>query len=89
MPSHIYRNKCNRVHTIAKGAVGIIYTDEELEIAKSTDLIELTRECGYTPVPKGASHRYHTLKEDTYVMIKDRKLWYQNADNTSGDQIGY
>lgn len=89
MPSHIFRNEFYRVGTIVKGAVGVKYTDEELEIAKSTDLVELARECGYTPVPKGAAHRYHTLKEDTYVMIKDRKIWYQNADNTSGDSIGF
>lgn len=38
-------------------------------IAKSIDLVDIAKHSGYTPVPK--SQRYHTLKEDNYVMIKD------------------
>lgn len=65
----------------------IRFTDEELMIAKSIDLVDIAKHSGYTPVPK--SQRYHTLKEDNYVMIKDRRLWYQNSNNTHGDQIGF
>ena len=50
------------------------FTEEELNIAKSVDLIEVARSLGYTPKKIG---RFYTLKEMDSMRIYDRKNWFR------------
>lgn len=46
------------------------FTEEELAIAKSVDLVDVAAALGYTPKRIG---RYHTLKEMDSMRIYNRK----------------
>ena len=48
------------------------FTEEELAIAKSVDLVDVAAALGYTPKRIG---RYHTLKEMDSMRIYNRKHW--------------
>lgn len=48
------------------------YTEEEIEIAKSVDLVEVAKTLHYTVQKKG---RYYTVKEMDSIRIYDRRSW--------------
>ena len=48
------------------------FTEEELAIAKSVDLVDVAAALGYTPKRIG---RYHTLKEMDSMRIYNRNHW--------------
>ena len=62
------------------------FTDEELSIAKSSDLVAIASSLGYTPKKIG---RYYTLQEMDSMRIYDRKNWYRWSNKTGGSQIDF
>ena len=50
------------------------FTDEEISIAKTADLVSIAEHLGYTPVKIG---HYYTLKEMDSMRIFDRNNWYR------------
>ena len=67
------------------------FTEEELNIAKSVDLIEVARSLGYTPKKIG---RFYTLKEMDSMRIYDRKNWFRfsgkcESGRNGGSQIDF
>ncbi len=61
------------------------FTREELELAKSVDLVEMAKHLGYTPKRIG---RYYTLKEMDSIRIYDRSHWYRWSQRDSGGKNG-
>ena len=61
------------------------FTDEEMEIAKGTDLPELLEHLGYSV--RRAGSRYHTTREMDSLMIKDRRTWKRYSSGKGGDAI--
>ena len=65
----------------------ITYTDEQIRQAKETDIVELAKSIGLTPVKKG---RFWSLKEYDSVMIYPNHLSYSRfSDHTGGDAIEF
>ncbi len=67
------------------------FTEEELNIAKSVDLIEVARSLGYTPKKIG---RFYTLKEMDSMRIYDHKNWFRfsgkcESGRNGGSQIDF
>ena len=67
------------------------FTEEELAIAKSVDLVAVAASLGYTPRKVG---RYYTLKEMDSIRIYDRSHWYRwsrpdDKGNNGGSQIDF
>lgn len=67
------------------------FSEEELAIAKSVDLIAVATALGYTVKKIG---RYHTLKEMDSMRIYDRRTWFrwsraQERGNSGGSQIDF
>ena len=67
------------------------FTEEEIEIAKSVDLVGVAEELGYTPKRKG---RYYTLKEMDSIRIHDRRSWCRwsrqfDTNGRGGTQIDF
>lgn len=67
------------------------FTEEELAIAKSTDLVEVARSLGYTPVRVG---HYYSLKEMDSLRIYDRAHWFRwsrrfERGSNGGSQIDF
>ena len=62
------------------------FTDEEMEIAKSTDLPDLLEHLGYHLKRSG---RYYTTQEMDSLMIKDRRTWKRYSNDTGGDAITF
>lgn len=67
------------------------FTEEELQIAKSVDLVAVAASLGYTPKKIG---RYYTLKEMDSIRIYDRSHWYRwsraaDIGNNGGSQIDF
>ena len=50
------------------------FTEEELAIAKSVDLVSVAQSLGYTPKRIG---KYYTLKEMDSIRIYDRTHWFR------------
>lgn len=50
------------------------FTEDELAIAKSVDLVEVARQLGYTPYRIG---HYYSLKEMDSIRIYDRTNWFR------------
>lgn len=50
------------------------FTEEELTIAKSVDLVSVAQSLGYTPKRIG---KYYTLKEMDSIRIYDRTHWFR------------
>ncbi len=48
------------------------FTDEELEIARSVDLVSIAERQGFTVKRVGS---YYTLKEHDSIRIKNRRSW--------------
>ena len=62
------------------------FTEEELMIAKSVDLVDVASHLGYTPKKIG---RYYTLKEMDSIRIYDRSHWFRwSMKNAKGDNGG-
>lgn len=62
------------------------FTDEELDIARQTDLPDLFTSLGYEVKSKGS---YHTLAEMPHIMIKYRTSYYDNYERAWGDAITF
>ena len=67
------------------------YTEEELSIAKSVDLVAVASSLGYTPKKIG---KYYTLKEMDSIRIYDRTHWYRwsrqfEKGENGGSQIDF
>lgn len=67
------------------------FTEEELMIAKSTDLCDVAAYLGYTVKRVG---RFHTLKEMDSIRIYDRKSWFRysreyDKGSNGGSQIDF
>ena len=68
-----------------------IYTDEELAIAKSVDLVAVANALGYQTKRVGS---YHTIKEMDSIRIYNRKTWYRwsrqyESEGRDGTQIDF
>lgn len=67
------------------------FTEEELQIAKSVDLVQVAQALGYSPKKVGS---YYTLKEMDSIRIHNRNSWfrwsrrYEKEDN-GGSQIDF
>lgn len=67
------------------------FTEEELSIAKSVDLVAVASSLGYTPKKIG---KYYTLKEMDSIRIYDRTHWYRwsrqfEKGENGGSQIDF
>ena len=67
------------------------FTEEELAIAKTADLVAVAETLGYTPHKIG---RYHTLKEMDSMRIYNRQNWYRwsrssDKGHNGGSQIDF
>jgi hypothetical protein len=67
------------------------FTSEELELAKSVDLVDVAAYLGYTPKKIG---KYYTLKEMDSIRIYNRSHWYrwsraEDRGNNGGSQIDF
>jgi hypothetical protein len=62
------------------------FTDEELDIAKRTDLTEVAARLGYNVIRIG---RCHTIKEMDSIRIYDRTNWYRWSNGAGGSQIDF
>lgn len=61
-------------------------SEEELAIAKATDLTLVAGQLGYTVVRKGT---YHSLKEIDSMRIYNCCSWYRWSQNKGGSQIDF
>ena len=64
----------------------MIYSEEEIAMAKRADLTAVAAAMGYTPRRIG---KYHTLKEMDSIRIYDRSHWYRWSSETGGSQIDF
>ena len=62
------------------------FTEQELEIARETDLPDLLTSLGYTVTRVG---RYHSTKEMDSLRIKNRRTWYRYSERVGGDAITF
>lgn len=62
------------------------FTEEELKIAKSVDLIAVAERLGYTPKRIG---KCYTLKEMDSIRIYNRTSWYRWSEQCGGSQIDF
>lgn len=62
------------------------FTDEEMEIARGTDLPNLLESLGYQVKRIGS---YHTLKEMDSIRIKNRRTWFRYSEGRGGDAISF
>ena len=67
------------------------FTEEQLAIAKSADLVAVAQALGYTPRKVG---RYYTLKEMDSMRIYDRSNWFRwskanDKGHNGGSQIDF
>ena len=68
------QNRCSR------------FSDEEIQIAKETDLPELLASLGYTVKQIG---NYYTTKEMDSLRIWDRRTWFRYSEGKGGDAIDF
>ena len=66
--------------------MGASFTKEELETAKSADLLDVARALGYTVLKIG---KYYTIREMDSIRIYDNRSWYRFSDGTGGTQIDF
>ena len=62
------------------------FTQDEIGIAKQTDLCAVASSMGYTVKRVG---KYHTLKEMDSIRIYDRTHWYRWSEKKGGSQIDF
>lgn len=75
------------IKTRQSAAPAFRFTDEEMEIAKGTDLPDLLEHLGYSARRVGS--RYHTTREMDSLMIKDRRRWKRYSSGRGGDAITF
>lgn len=66
--------------------MGASFTREEIETAKSVDLLDVARSLGYT-VKRVGNH--YTLREMDSIRIYNNRSWYRWSDGTGGTQIDF
>ena len=64
----------------------MMYSEEEIAMAKRVDLTVVAAAMGYTPKRIG---KYYTLKEMDSIRIYDRSHWYRWSSETGGSQIDF
>ena len=64
----------------------VTISKDEIEAAKSVDLLEVARSLGYTI--RNVGH-YHTLKEMDSIRIYNKRTWYRWSDAPGGSQIDF
>lgn len=62
------------------------FKQEEIDLCKSCDLVDLAEAMGYTPVPNGTTYY---LEEMDSLNIFNRISWTRFSNNTGGDQIAF
>ena len=62
------------------------FTEEEIELARNTDLLQVASNLGYTPKRVGNTY---TLKEIDSIRIYNQKTWNRFSNNTGGDTITF
>lgn len=65
------------------------YTSEDMNRAKDTNLVELAKALGYTPVRCG---RFYSLKEMDSIRLYNERTWYRwsgSGNKTGGTQIDF
>ena len=62
------------------------FTDEQINLCKSCDLVDLAEDMGYTPISSGSTYY---LEEMDSLNIFDRISWTRFSNNTGGDQIAF
>ena len=62
------------------------FSDEEIRIAKETDLPDLLASLGYTVKRVGS---YYTTKEMDSLRIKNRRTWHRYSEKCGGDAIDF
>lgn len=62
------------------------FTQEELAIAKDTDLPDLLSSLGYQVKRVG---NYHTAQEMDSLRIKNRRTWFRYSEGIGGDAIAF
>ena len=62
------------------------FTERELALAKSVDLVAVAQRLGFTPKRIGS---YYTLDEMDSVRIYNRKNWYRWSAQVGGSQIDF
>ena len=64
----------------------LLFSKEELEIAKDVDLPDLLTSLGYHVKRVG---NYYTTKEMDSIRIKNRRTWFRYSENRGGDAIDF
>ena len=62
------------------------FTEEELALARDTDLPELLASLGYQVKRVG---NYHTVREMDSLRVKNRRSWFRYSENQGGDAIAF
>ena len=62
------------------------FTQEELAIARDTDLPDLLSSLGYQVKRVG---NYHTAQEMDSLRIKNRRTWFRYSEGIGGDAIAF
>lgn len=62
------------------------FTDDEMKLAKNTDLPDLLTSLGYHVTIKG---RFHSTAEMDSLRIKNRKTWIRYSEQVGGDAITF
>lgn len=62
------------------------FTQEELAIAKDTDLPDLLSSLGYQVKRVG---NYHTVREMDSLRVKNRRSWFRYSEGIGGDAIAF
>lgn len=64
----------------------MLFTDEQIEQARGSDLCEIARALGYTVIRTGTTHR---IKEMDSLQIFNRRSWTRFSDGTGGNAIQF
>lgn len=62
------------------------FTDQELDICRSTDMAALAESLGYTVTHH---HKWQTLKEAQHIVIKQNARYYDNYKKEWGDAVTF
>lgn len=64
----------------------MLFSQEEIELAKNVDLCDLAEGLGYTIIKAG---KCHSLKEHDSIRIYNRNTWYQWSCDRGGNPINF
>ena len=62
------------------------YTEDEIQIAKSVDLVDLAESVNLPVKKKG---NYYQLKDMSSAMIFNRTSWYRYSESVGGSTIDF